>query len=142
MYRRDIRGRVRASNPWRGLRFALFSAAVVWEFLIPLSFSVPARIQMRHEGSPHVALSSTVGKAAKLEVKDDIDGPRFVPFYERRLGRRNDSPMRFDEEAATQPRTPARSVTKHCRVPHLRLGLLMRAMARPNPPLLSSMTRG
>ena len=41
---------------------------------------------MRHAGATHVALSSTVGKAAKLEVKDDIDGPRFVPFYERRQG--------------------------------------------------------
>jgi hypothetical protein len=37
------------------------------------------RIQMRHAGAIHVALSSTVGKAAKLEVKDDINGPRFRP---------------------------------------------------------------
>ena len=32
---------------------------------------------MRHEGSPHVALSSTVGKAAKLTVaeRDSGNGP-------------------------------------------------------------------
>jgi len=62
------------------------------------------RIQMRHAGAIHVALSSTVGKAAKLEVKDDINGPRFVPFYERRQDRRNDSPVRFDEGVV--PRQP------------------------------------
>jgi hypothetical protein len=38
-----------------------------------------ARIAMRHEGSPHVALSSTVGKAAKLTVveRDRGNGPVF-----------------------------------------------------------------
>ncbi len=66
-----------------------------------------ARIQMRHAGAIHVALSSTVGKAAKLEVKEDTDGPRFVPFYDRQQTRRNDSPVRFDEEAVpSQPSAP------------------------------------
>ena len=73
-------------------------------FLLGEGVTPDTRIAMRHQGSPHVALSSTVGKAAKLEVKDDIDGPRFVPFYERRQDRRNDSPVRFGEEAV--PRQP------------------------------------
>ena len=38
-----------------------------------------ARIQMRHEGSPHVALSASVGKAAKLTV-DEHSGTVFVKW--------------------------------------------------------------
>jgi len=42
-------------------------------FLLGEGVTPDTRIAMRHQGSPHVALSSTVGKAAKLEVKDDLD---------------------------------------------------------------------
>ena len=55
---------------------------------------------MRHVGSPCVALSSTVGAAAKLEVKDDMGGPRFVPFYDRQKTWPDRPPMRFGEVAA------------------------------------------
>jgi hypothetical protein len=46
-----------------------------------------ARIQMRHEGSPHVALSSTIGKAARLTVaeRDNGNGPVFEPWKPRPL---------------------------------------------------------
>jgi hypothetical protein len=46
---------------------------------------------MRHEGSPHVALTSTVGTAAKLTVKADDRLHRYNPFSRFPVS----SPMRF-----------------------------------------------
>ena len=37
-------------------------------------------ITMRHAGSPVVSLRSTVGHAAKLTVREDHRGARFVPY--------------------------------------------------------------
>ena len=60
---------------------------------------------MRHEGSPHVALSSTVGKAAKLTV-DEYNGTVFAKWKPHSLSAVPSS-MRFDEEAVHgQPSAP------------------------------------
>lgn len=69
-----------------------------------LAEGMPAdtRITMRHAGANHDALSSTVGNAAKLEVKEDVDGPRFVPFYDRDGLGRNGPPMRFGKPIAVR----------------------------------------
>jgi len=52
---------------------------------------------MRHEGSPHVALSSTVGRAAKLTV-DEHSGTVFAKWRPLSVSAVS-PPMRFDEEA-------------------------------------------
>ena len=56
-----------------------------------------ARIQMRHAGANHVALSSTVGKAAKLTV-DEHNGTVFAKWKPHPVSA-GSPPMRFDEEA-------------------------------------------
>lgn len=47
-----------------------------------------ARIGMRYAGADDVALTSTVGAAAKLTVREnDWEGPRFVPWAPFEIGR-------------------------------------------------------
>ena len=68
------------------------------------------RIGMRHAGSPHIALSATIGKAAKLSVWSGSDGvPRFVPWKAQEDSGAA-SPTPFGEAAAPEPptRSPAR----------------------------------
>jgi len=56
------------------------------------------RISMRHEGSPHLALTSTVGKAAKLMVEEnERRGPRFVSWKAHPRSAPS-SPMRLNGE--------------------------------------------
>ena len=52
---------------------------------------------MRHAGANHVALSSTVGKAAKLTV-DEHNGTVFAKWKPHPVSA-GSPPMRFDEEA-------------------------------------------
>jgi hypothetical protein len=44
------------------------------------------RIAMRHAGSEHDALRSTVGKAAKLTVKETANGPKFRRWRAQETG--------------------------------------------------------
>jgi hypothetical protein len=65
------------------------------------------RLVMRHEGSPHDTLRSTVGAAAGLTVADDKLGkPIFVGWkpkpYEALAGSSSASPMREMESPAVQ----------------------------------------
>lgn len=56
------------------------------------------RIAMRHAGAGHDALSSAVGKAAKLMVRETpTDGPRLTHHepYERGISRKGPSLARF-----------------------------------------------
>ena len=71
-------------------------------FLLGEGVPPDTRIAMRHEGSPHVALSSTVGKAAKLTV-DEHNGTVFAKWKPHSLSAAPSS-IRFDEEAV--PRQP------------------------------------
>jgi hypothetical protein len=81
-----------------------------------------ARFVMRHDGSPHDALRSTVGAAAKLTVADSGTGkPVFVPWVDLRETwsptARSGPPMRETESPAVQgtlrvgKRTGDRTVT-------------------------------
>jgi hypothetical protein len=73
-----------------------------------------ARFVMRHEGSPHDALLSTVGAAAKLAVADDSVGkPVFVPWVDLRQtwssAARSGPPMRATDPALVPvPAAPGR----------------------------------
>jgi hypothetical protein len=49
------------------------------------------RLEMRHDGSAHAALTSTVGAAAKLTVQGDERFHRWKPDFRRAVA----SPMRF-----------------------------------------------
>jgi hypothetical protein len=70
------------------------------------------KLVMRHEGSPHDALRSTVGVAAKLTVADSSTGkPVFVPWVDLREtwspAARSGPPMReMDSPAVEVPETP------------------------------------
>ena len=57
------------------------------------------RIAMRHAGSDHGALTSTVGTAARLTVKERPNGPRFVRWTARETGP-DRPPVRFSEDPA------------------------------------------
>ena len=66
-----------------------------------LAVGVPpdTRIAMRHAGADHDALSSTVGKAARLTVKETpTEGPALATWqpYDRQVSRNGPSPARFD----------------------------------------------
>jgi len=71
-----------------------------------------ASFVMRHEGSPHDALRSTMGAAAKLTVADSSTGkPVFVPWVDLRetwsSAARSGPPMReMDSPAVEAPETP------------------------------------
>jgi hypothetical protein len=60
-----------------------------------------ARIAMRHAGSDHGALTSTVGMAAGLTVKEGPNGPRFVRWTARETSP-DRPPVRFSEGAALE----------------------------------------
>jgi hypothetical protein len=68
-----------------------------------LAAGVPpdTRIAMRHAGADHDALSSTIGAAAKLTVRETpTDGPRLTRHepYESGISRKGPSPVRFGED--------------------------------------------
>lgn len=57
------------------------------------------RIAMRHEDSPHVALSSSIGAAAKLTVKETTsDGRTIFTRWDTSVGARLRPPMRFGSD--------------------------------------------
>jgi hypothetical protein len=76
-----------------------------------------ADVGIRREGSSVVALSSRVGVAARLTVKEDGDGPRFVPVRDGPQSRPDGSPVAQSEQGgptlhkASRTR-PARSQPK------------------------------
>ena len=67
-----------------------------------------ACIQMRHAGSKHVALSATVGKAAKLTV-DEHSGTVFAKWRPLSVSAVS-PPMRFDEEGVPTLAPDARAL--------------------------------
>lgn len=74
--------------------------------LLAGGFAPSTRIAMRHAGENHDALTSTVGAAAKLTVKDGSDGrPRFRPWMPCSL-ERSSRPVDFPAAPLPTPTPP------------------------------------